>query len=85
MISFLQPVHNIFLLIGSETGLFGLFFFIVFLIFTLRRTNGQLPIFVALLVILFTGLFDHYWLSLVQNRMLFALILGLAWSKPVVE
>ncbi len=85
MISFLQPVHNIFLLVGSEIGILGLSLFSGFLILSLLRAKKNLIIFSALLVILFTGLFDHYWLSLIQNYYLFALVLGLAWSKPMVE
>jgi hypothetical protein len=38
-----------------------------------------------LLAIIFTGFFDHYWLTLIQNQLLFVLILGLAWSKRVVK
>ncbi len=83
----LQPVHNIFLLTVSETGLTGLIILIVFLIITFRRVlqfsifNFQFSIFIALLAILFTGLFDHYWLTLIQNQLLFVVILGMAWSE----
>ena len=84
VVSFLQPVHNIFLLTGSEVGLIGLIIFIIFLIFTIRKIV-QPSILVALLAIIFTGLFDHYWLTLIQNQLLFVLILGLAWSEGVVE
>lgn len=84
VVSFLQPVHNIFLLIGSEIGLVGLIVFITFLLLTVRRVP-QFTILVALMAIVFTGLFDHYWLTLIQNQLLFVLILGLAWSKRVVK
>lgn len=89
MISFLQPVHNVFLLIASEVGLTGLAVFIVFLMFTIRRVLQFNPpnrrikftILVCLLAILFTGMFDHYWLTLIQNQLLLVLVLGLAWTK----
>lgn len=84
VVSFLQPVHNIFLLTGSEVGLIGLIIFIIFLVFTIRKII-QPSILIALLAIIFTGLFDHYWLTLIQNQLLFVLILGLAWSEGVVE
>lgn len=74
-----QPVHNIFLLVAAETGLIGLMIFFGFIFKTLRHSFSP-----ALLVILLTGLFDHYWLTLPQNQLLLAITLGLAWqSKPV--
>lgn len=81
----LQPVHNIFLLIGTETGLIGLFIFTCFILLTIDRLLSGYdaylkPLFVSLLCILFSGLFDHYWLTLIQNQLLFAVVLGLSWG-----
>lgn len=39
-VRFLQPVHNIFLLVAAETGLVGLLIFLWFLILTLRHLRG---------------------------------------------
>lgn len=65
----LQPVHNIFLLVFSETGIFGLVaFFSLFLNLTFN---------LQLLTILFTGLSDHYWLTLQQNMLLFTYVLAI--------
>lgn len=68
----LQPVHNIFLLVLSETGLIGLsiFLFTLFNLFSI----SNLP----LLAILITGLSDHYWLTLQQNMLLFTFVLALS-------
>jgi len=79
----LQPVHNIFLLVAAETGLLGLVIFLWFLILTFKKLlitkNVQsLPL---LLVILTLGLFDHYWLTLQQSQLLFTIVLGLSWAK----
>lgn len=76
----LQPVHNIFLLIGAETGLIGLVVFCSFLILSYRRIKSE-NIKLALLAILILGLFDHYWITLQQNQLLFTIILGLSWGK----
>ena len=89
----LQPVHNILLLIGTETGLVGLGVFIAFLFSSILRViqfqisnlsadrqDFKFQILAALFAIIFTGLFDHYWLTLIQNQLLFALILGLSWG-----
>ncbi|MBU4099621.1 hypothetical protein KJ980_08325, partial [Patescibacteria group bacterium] len=35
---------------------------------------------ILLSVILILGLFDHYWLTLQQGQLLFAIILGLCWA-----
>lgn len=60
----LQPVHNIFLLVFSETGIFGL------IAFCLLFSTYSLP----LIAILITGLSDHYWLTLQQNLLLFTYV-----------
>jgi O-antigen ligase len=81
-VRFLQPAHNIFLLVAAETGLVGLLIFLWFLILTCKKlliTNNQLLI-TALSAILALGLFDHYWLTLQQTQLLFAIILGLSWA-----
>ena len=77
---FLQPVHNIFLLILTETGVivFGLTIFGLGLILKRLWKKRKHPLFLALLVIILTGFFDHYWLTLQQTQLLFALILGLS-------
>jgi hypothetical protein len=68
----LQPVHNIFLLVFSETGIIGLYAFCFMLYATLTAYN--LP----LIAILFTGLSDHYWITLQQNILLFVFTLVIA-------
>jgi len=80
----LQPVHNIFLLAGAETGFLGLLFFVLFILLTINRLLSGSGYFksllISLLAILFSGFFDHYWLTLIQNQILFALVLGLSWG-----
>jgi hypothetical protein len=67
----LQPVHNIFLLVFSETGVVGLIMF-CFLVFS---GISFLTLNYSLLTILITGLSDHYWLTLQQNILLFVYVL----------
>ena len=69
----LQPVHNIFLLVFSETGIFGLIAFISLFI------NINLP----LLAILLTGLNDHYWLTLQQNLLLFTYVVIISRKQRI--
>ncbi len=89
----LQPVHNIYLLIAAETGIGGLILFLCFLATMMRRLfhvwrtspvkekNKILLLLLCLFVILFTGFFDHYFLTLQQGQLLFALVIGLIIRK----
>ena len=76
----LQPVHNIYLLVLVETGLIGGLFLLAGLVSLVKKLLQERKVFVSLslLAILLTGLFDHYWLTLWQNQLLFSLILGLS-------
>ena len=74
-IYFLQPVHNIYLLILSETGVIGFSFFLFVLWNTLK--NRFRIIHYSLFIILFLGLVDHYPLTLQQGQLLFTLLLAM--------
>lgn len=80
----LQPVHNLFLLVAAETGILGLSAFL-YLLFRAMSKALFFPVMVALLVILFTGFFDHYWLTLIQNQILFVLVLGFSFGLRSVR
>lgn len=80
-IYFLQPVHNIFLLIATEIGLVGLFLFLSFLFLTFKRIVEKPHFLYPILAIFLTGMFDHYWLTLQQNCCLLAITFGLIWRK----
>lgn len=82
---FLQPVHNIFLLILSETGIMGFLIYMLFLAKTFliknkSKTKLTKNLHLCLVIILILGQIDHYWITLQQTQLLFALILGLIWS-----
>jgi O-antigen ligase len=78
-----QPVHNIYLLIASETGLISFSFFIWFCAKSLKKAKqkSKLNALLALLGIFLIGLVDHYWITLPQTRLLFTIVLALAWRK----
>lgn len=93
LFGFLQPVHNIFLLVLAETGIVGLAIFGVVLgvgfinnLRTIRRTPGQFSLFafLSLTAVIAIGLTDHYFLTLQQGQLLFALILGLSFSHGTI-
>jgi len=80
---YIQPVHNIYLLVLSETGTVGLFLFLFFLWNTYKRLkkNTNVELLVLFFLILFLGFFDHYFLSLQQGQLLIVIIFGLFWSS----
>ncbi len=82
-IRFLQPVHNIFLLILAETGLVGLVIFVWLLILTFKKllATGNWQLAISLLAIFLTGMVDHYWLTLQQTQLLLTIVLGLSWAN----
>ncbi len=69
-----QPVHNVFLLFMSEVGLIGIIICVSVFFKPLRQFIKKNPF--VFMVIVLTGFFDHYWLTLQQNMLLFATILG---------
>lgn len=92
--TFLQPVHNIFLLILSQAGALGLAAFLILIYVSLLSVYkniknsqikkiksfyiGVLFIFIAFLI---AGLFDHFPLTLEQGEIMLAIILGFSFSR----
>ncbi len=80
---FNQPVHNIFFLFISETGLIIggiLLYLLTNLLIKQKLSKNQ---WLLIFTIIFTGLFDHYWLTLSQNFLLMGLIMGVILSRGV--
>lgn len=71
---FNQPVHNIFFLYIAQLGIIGGGIVAVLLLKNkkIKLTSYAYVFFVVVL----TGLFDHYWLTLQQNILLLAVVLG---------
>lgn len=74
-----QPVHNIFLLVTSEVGI-PITVYILFIIIKFFKQNF-FNYFPFILIILITGLFDHYWITLQQNFLLLSVLGGLILRK----
>lgn len=83
---FLQPVHNIFLLVLSETGVIGIAGFVcliglpIFRLFKLHLRPFSPHLFLPWFIILFLGMFDHYFLTLPQGYRIFFLVWGISLS-----
>ncbi len=83
-----QPVHNVFLLVWAELGIFGLLFFILIPLFIIHNSlfknnlrSKNLTLNITLLAAI-TAMFmvDHWWWSLHFGVLLFWLILGLIFA-----
>lgn len=92
-----QPVHNIYLLIYSEIGIFGLLAFVVFagsllrdfILKTRLKKSYHLSSLVFFSSLLFIGFFDHFLWTLQQGRIIFwftmALLTYLSKDDIMVE
>jgi O-antigen ligase len=82
-----QPIHNLYLLIGSEIGLMGLLAFLALVGWVVWRTlkNGlgleQLTAFFFLFVLLLFGLTDHFLWTLQQGRLMLWVVVGIVVSQ----
>lgn len=84
----LQPVHNIFLLIGAETGYIGLVISLLFVISLCSRlwkkykvsyvSEKQFLLFLSITLseIIVLGMFDHYFLTIQQGQLLSTMVIG---------
>jgi O-antigen ligase len=76
----LQPVHNIFVLLLAEFGIFGFLSFLFLLFDILRKNIQKINIFVLLVLfaVIGIGLVDHYFVTLPQGIAMFWMFMGLA-------
>ena len=76
-----QPVHNLWLLVLAEIGIFGLLFFAAILLLTIYYsliTKGKSLIFaLPLFVIIILSFFDHYFWSFYFGVMVWWMVLGI--------
>jgi len=86
-IRWIQPVHNIFLLVAAEAGIFGLisfiilFFYPIFELFKrIKKDAFSKIVLLWFLAIYVLASFDHYFLTLQQGQLIFWIFLGLSWS-----
>lgn len=76
-----QPAHDLYLLVYSELGIIGIGTFVAWLILIARRLRREaLIVFAAFLAV---ALFDHFFWTLQQGRILFWLVAGLASAYEI--
>jgi len=73
---FVQPIHNVFILVLVELGVVGFLLMLVYLTKVLNIIKNNKLFMLVLIFILLTALTDHYWITLQQNILLLAVILG---------
>ncbi len=80
-----QPIHNVYLLIASETGLLGLAIFLLFLLLAIKeyisavefRKFYHYSLFLIFISFLIIGFFDHFIWTLQVGRLMFWLTLSI--------
>lgn len=84
---FLQPPHNIAILILIQMGIWGLLFFFTALLASIKRIllyknsyEKELKI-ILLITFIFASCFDHYFITLHQGMLLTAILFGIFWAK----
>ncbi len=77
---FLQPVHNIFLLALAETGIVGLAGLISLIGYPIFRIYKRKRLLLIWIIIIFLGMFDHYFITLPQGYRLLFLVWGFTFS-----
>ncbi len=77
----LQPVHNLLFLVASEIGTVGLITIFWQVFKKAKNVRWDKWKIVALGLIVVTGTFDHYWLTLPQNMGLLAIMMTLIYGK----
>ena len=77
-----QPVHNVYLLIFTETGLVGFSFLLMFLAAVYYKGLSSNPLIIfAFIQLFFLGFFDHYLFTLQQGQLLFTVCTVLVVNK----
>lgn len=82
---FLQPVHNILLLLLTEVGV-PLFTFLTVLVIPYVRKHATNTVLIFCSgVIVVTGFFDHYWITLQQNVLLIVVVFAYVTNKSALQ
>lgn len=80
-IYWLQPAHNLLILVWSQVGTLGLFLVFWFFEKNIWPKKISLMFKIILVIMMISGLVDHYWLTLPQNVWLLVLVLSLLSSS----
>jgi len=78
-----QPVHNVFLLVWAEIGVFGLFFYVALIFYSLLIIlKSKNYLFIGIIIsLLILFMFDHWFWSLHFGVILFWFLMGILFNK----
>jgi O-antigen ligase len=76
-IYWLQPVHNLMILVWSQIGTLGLLLVFWFVEKYIWPQKMNLIFKIMMVIVVVGGMVDHYWLTLPQNVWLLVLVLGI--------
>jgi len=79
-LSFKQPVHNVFLLLVSESGVASLVFLILIIILIFSKIKNLILLIIFTQVV-FLLMFDHYLYTIHQSSLFFWIIIGMCWTN----
>jgi O-antigen ligase len=83
-ILFMQPVHNIYILLLEEAGIFTLIFYLgLFVLIPLKYKSSLF--FIPLVQLVFLGSFDHYFITAHQTLLLSFIFLGLCYVSDFID
>lgn len=74
--NFIQPVHNLYLLLLSEYGLISSILFGLFIYYKTKNFHEKKILLISLIQMLFLGTFDHYVFTSHQIHLFFWILLG---------
>jgi len=79
---FVQPTHNVYVLLAGEIGILGVALYCVLLAYSVYRAVklDRFIVFVSLVLIVLLSSFDHYFFTIHQTLLLFWVTLGIANS-----
>ena len=77
---FIQPVHNVPVLIFAESGVFAFLSFSGLICIALKRSLKYPLLFIMFSLILLVSLFDHFFYTINQTQLLFWLTLGVLFT-----
>jgi hypothetical protein len=77
---FIQPIHNVYVLLFAESGVFAFLFFILFLVYAFKKALPYPLLLITLFQIVALAGIDHYFYTINQTQILFWLTLGVVFK-----
>ena len=76
-----QPVHNVPLLLVAELGILGCLGWLNLGWNKIKKIKLKKTDWILVGIVVVTGMFDHYWVTLPQNWWLLAIVVGFLFAR----